>query len=47
MDDLSKKTDMAKLEDLLKELLRNGLKIPQKKCQISQESCNVWVIPYL
>ena len=30
----SKKTYMVKLEDLLKALLRNGLKISQKKCQL-------------
>ena len=39
MDDLllftpSKKVHMAKLEDLLKALLKNGLKISQKKCQL-------------
>ena len=39
MDDLllftpSKKAHMAKLEDLLKALLKNGLKIPPKKCQL-------------
>ena len=39
MDDLllftsSKKAHMAKLEDLLKALLKNGLKISPKKCQI-------------
>ena len=39
MDDLllftpTKKSHIAKLEDLLKELLRNGLKILPKKCQL-------------
>ena len=39
MDDLllftpSKGTHMAKLKDLLKALLRNGLKISPKKCQL-------------
>ena len=39
MDDLllftpSKRAHMAKLEDLLKALLRNGLKISPKKCQL-------------
>ena len=39
MDDLllftpSKKAHMAKLEDLLKALLKNGLKISPKKCQL-------------
>ena len=30
----SKKAHMAKLEDLLKVLLKNGLKISPKKCQL-------------
>ena len=30
----SKGAHMAKLEDLLKALLKNGLKISQKKCQL-------------
>ena len=39
MDDLLlytplKKSHRAKLEDLLKALLKNGLKIPPKKCQL-------------
>ena len=39
MDDLllftpSKGSHIAKLEDLLKALLKNGLKISQKKCQL-------------
>ena len=39
MDDLllftpSKKSHMDKLEDLLKVLLKNGLKISPKKCQL-------------
>ena len=39
MDDLllftpSKKSHIAKLEDLLKALLMNGLRISQKKCQL-------------
>ena len=39
MDDLllsmsSKSSHIAKLEDLLKALLKNGLKISQKKCQL-------------
>ena len=39
MDDLllftpSKKAHMAKLEDLLKALLKNGLKISPRKCQL-------------
>ena len=31
---LTKKAHMAKLEDLLKALLKNGLKISPKKCQV-------------
>ena len=43
MDDLllftpSKETDMNKLEDLLKALLKNGLKISPKKCQLFKTS---------
>ena len=39
MDDLllftlSKQSHMRKLEDLLKALLKNGLKVPPKKCQL-------------
>ena len=39
MDDLllftpTKKSHVAKLEDLLKALLKNGLKISSKKCQL-------------
>ena len=39
MDDLllfmpSKRSHMDKLKDLLKELLKNGLKISPKKCQL-------------
>ena len=39
MDDLtlfmpSKKSQIAKLEDLVKALLKNGLKISPKKCQL-------------
>ena len=30
----SKKSHIAKLEDILKALLRNGLKISSKKCQL-------------
>ena len=30
----TKKSHMAKLEDLLKALLKNGLKISPKKCQV-------------
>ena len=43
MDDLllfspSKETHMNKLEDLLKGLLKNGLKISPKKCQLFKTS---------
>ena len=43
MDDLllftpSKETHMNKLEDLLKTLLNNGLKISPKKCQLFKTS---------
>ena len=43
MDDLllftpSKETDMSKLEDLLKALLKNGVKISPKKCQLFETS---------
>ena len=33
----SKKSHIAKLEDLLKALLKNGLKISPKKCQLFQK----------
>ena len=43
MDDLllftpSKETHMSKLEDVLKALLKNGLKISPKKCQLFKTS---------
>ena len=43
MDDLllftlSKKTHMSKVEDLLKALLKHGLKISPKKCQLFKTS---------
>ena len=45
MDDLllftpSKNSHMAKLEDLLKALLKNGLKISPKKCQLFRTNLN-------
>ena len=45
MDDLllftpSKVSHMAKLEDLLKTLLKNGLKISPKKCQLFRTNLN-------
>ena len=52
MDDLllftpSKKSHMDKLEDLLRALLKNGLKISPKKCQLFRTICNIWVMKYL
>ena len=52
MDDLllvtaTKKSHMAKLEDLLKMLLKNGLKISPKKCQLLEKTCNTWETLYL
>ena len=52
MDDLllftpSKKAHIAKLEDLLKALRKNGLKISPKKCQLFRTDCNIWEIQYL
>ena len=43
MDDIllftpSKEAHMSKLEDLLRALLRNGLKISPKKCQLFKTS---------
>ena len=35
---------MKKLEDLLKALLKNGLKISPKKCQLFRKNYNTWVI---
>ena len=51
MDDLllftlSKTTYLAKLEDLLKVLWKNGLKYPQRSANFS-ENYNIWVTPYL
>ena len=45
MDDLllftpSKSSHIAKLEDLLKALLKNGLKISPKKCQLFRTNFN-------
>ena len=49
LDDLllfmpTKKSHIAKLEDLLKALLRNGLKISPKKCQLFRKNYNIWGI---
>ena len=43
----SKKGHIAKLEDLLKALRKNGLKISPKKCQLLGQNCNIWEIQYL
>ena len=47
MDDLllftpSKKVHMDKLEDLLKALRRNGLKISPKKCSVIQDRITIY-----
>ena len=52
MDDLllftpTKKAHMAKLEDLLKALLKNGLKISLKSASYLKENYNTWGIQYL
>ena len=43
----SKKAHMDKLEDLLKALRKNGLKIAPKKCQLFRQNYNIWEIPCL
>ena len=52
MDDLllftpSKTAHIAKLEDLLKALRKNGLKISPKKCQSFKMEFSIWEIQYL
>ena len=52
MDDLllftpTKKAHMAKLEDLLRALLKNGLKISPKKCQFFKTELQICEILYL
>ena len=52
MDDLplftpDKKSHNVKLEDLLKALLRNGLKISPKSANSLRWICNIWAIPFL
>ena len=42
-----KKAHMAKLEDLLKALLKNRLKILPKKCSYLRQNYNTWEIQYL
>ena len=51
MDDLllftpTEKSHIAKLEDLLKALLKNGFKISPKKCQLFRKNYNMWETPY-
>ena len=43
----TKKAHMPKLEDLLKALLKNGLKISQKSVNYLRRSCNTWGTLYL
>ena len=52
MDDLllfppSKSSHIAKLEDLLKALFMNDLKISQRNVSYLGEDCNTWVMRYL
>ena len=42
----TKKAHMAKLEDILKALLKNGLKILPKKCHYLRQNYNTWEIQY-
>ena len=51
MDDLllfipTKKVHMAKLEDLLKALLKNGLKILPNSVSYLRQNYNIWEIQY-
>ena len=51
MDDLllftpSKKMHTAKLEDLLKALIKNGYKIAPKKCQLFITELSTWETQY-
>ena len=52
MDDLllftpTKKACMVKLEDLLKALLKKGLKILPKSANYLRQNYNTWEAPYL
>ena len=52
MDDLilftpSKESHMNKFEDILSALLKNGLKISTKKCQLFRPAYNIWEMKYL
>ena len=40
-------THLAKLDDLLKVLHRNELKISPRKCKLLRENYSIWVNPYL
>ena len=44
---LSKESHVNKLEDLLKALLKNGLKISSKKCQLSEPINSICAMKYL
>ena len=51
MDDLllfkpSKGSHMAKLEDLLKALLKKGLKYPQRNVNYLEQICTTWEMKY-
>ena len=51
MDDLllftpSKRSHMDKLEDLLKALLKNGLKFLLVNVSCLEQTCNTWVMKY-
>ena len=51
MDDLllftpSERSHIDKLEDLLKALLKNGLKISPRKFHCLEQICSTWVMNY-
>ena len=43
----SKNSHINKLESLLKALLKNGLKLSPKKCQLFKTGYNTWEMRYL
>ena len=43
----SKKAHIAKLEDLLKALLKDSLKISPRKCQLPKTELQIWEMLYL
>ena len=51
IDDLlftpSKNSHITKLEDLLKALLKNGVKYPQRNAGYLGQTCITWVMRYL